>query len=191
MGRRGFDKNQRETTLANQDYKCKLCGDQFKKNRLPHYDHKNGDSSDNNTKNCQAICANCHDAKSRKENVKRSIDKKNIDFVRFCPLCQKKIHGKNFANDKTKEQITTKHLAADDFFPCPDCESVLKIVRYDPKAGAFNLRGKKINGVVKYCPHCGVEFDDAWNSNHGLKCDKCKKGWGVWIKEYKKKSGWW
>ena len=106
--RKSFSKSQCEEILENQDGNCKKCGVRFfGKNKVrPQYDHINGDHSDNRVANGQAICANCHDVKSRKENVKRSIKEKDINFVKRCPLCHKKIKGKDFKDDVTGEKIT-------------------------------------------------------------------------------------
>ena len=69
--RKSFSKSQKEEILENQDGNCGICGTRFYgKNKVrPQYDHINGEHSDNRVENGQAICANCHDAKSRKQNV--------------------------------------------------------------------------------------------------------------------------
>ena len=80
--RKSFTKFQQTETLANQDYKCNECKIPFKKSVHPHFDHIDGNNSNNALENCQALCANCHDNKSRHENVKRSIEKKDQNFVK-------------------------------------------------------------------------------------------------------------
>ena len=180
---------QQTEILGEQDYKCRLCHTRFAKNVRPIYDHIDGDHSNNSIKNGQAICSNCHDIKSAKENQKRSIEKKNINFVKRCPLCHKKIKGKDFKDFDTGEKITTDHLPANEFIPCRQCKSEFKVVRHDPKAGKQTLTGKKLE-VVQYCPHCDVEFDETVLTNKWLKCDSCEAVFGVWIKEYKKPGFW-
>ena len=188
--RKSFSKFQREEILGKQDYKCRSCKTRFATNVHPQYDHINGDHSDNRTENGQAVCSNCHDAKSRKENVKRSVEKKDINFVRCCPFCGKKIKGKDYADD-SGERITTEYMQANDFFPCVGCDSRFKIIRQDHKAGKKKLSGKKLKEVVKYCAHCGAgEFEPKLASNINIECSECHKVWGVWIKEYKKKGFW-
>ncbi len=189
--RKSFSKFQQTEILGNQDYKCRNCKTRFSKNVHPQFDHIDGDHSNNSVENGQAICSNCHDAKSRKENVKRSIKQKDIDFVKRCPLCGEKFKGKDYAQEDGKgERITTKHLAADEFITCAKCKSNFKVVRIDAKAGKQTIRGKKIDGAVKYCTHCGVEFENKLISNQGIRCKSCNKDWGVWIKTYKKYSYW-
>jgi len=194
MARRGFTKNQCEQALENQGGKCRGCGIQFfGKNKVrPEYDHIDGDHSNNNTKNCQAICSNCHSNKSRDENVKRSISQKDIGFVKRCPLCNHKTRWKDY--DLKNEGLTeedwkiigkSEYMQANQYFVCAGCKSTLKILRLDPKAVEKKLTGKKVDDVVKYCPNCGVEYDPKIKSNVYVKCVKCKKVFGVWIKEYK------
>ena len=190
--RKSFSKSQCEEILENQDGNCKLCGTRFfGKNKVrPQYDHINGDNSDNRVANGQAICANCHDVKSRKANVKRSIKEMDINFVKRCPLCHKKIKGKDFKDGDTGEKITTDHLPANEFIPCHQCKSEFKVLRKDSKAGKQTLAGKKLE-VVQYCPHCDAEFTDGKaSSNRWLRCDNCKAVFGVWIKKYNEIASW-
>ena len=188
--RKSFSKYQETQILANQDYKCRLCSTRFAKNVHPQYDHIDGDHSNNSIENGQAICPNCHDAKSRKENVQRSIKDKDKNFVKRCPLCHKKIKGKDFKDGNTGEKITTDHLPANEFIPCHQCKSEFKVIRKDPKAGEKKLTGKKLE-VVLYCPHCDAEFDEGKaSSNRWLSCDNCKAVFGVWIKKYNEIASW-
>ena len=190
--RKSFSKYQQTEILGNQDYKCRLCHTRFAKSVHPQFDHIDGDRSNNSVENGQAICSNCHDAKSRKESQKRSIKEKDINFVKCCPFCGKELKGKDFQDSDTGERYTTDHMMAGELLPCSKCESVFKIIRKDPKAGTKNLRGKKVDGVVKYCAHCGVEYANVefLKANDYIKCEKCKKVFGVWIKEYKKRGFW-
>ncbi len=64
--RRGFVDSVKKEVLRLQDHKCNVC------NRLldvVDYDHKDGDSSNNDISNCQALCPNCHAKKSRKAQM--------------------------------------------------------------------------------------------------------------------------
>ena len=189
--RKSFSKSQCEEILENQDGNCKLCGTRFfGKNKVrPQYDHINGNHSDNRVANGQAICANCHDVKSRKENVKRSISDKDKNFVKRCPLCHKKIKGKDFRDPDTGKGFTTDHLSANQGIQCTQCKSEFKVIRHDPKAGEKKLTGKKLE-VVRYCPHCDVELEKNVSSNKFWKCLKCKTVWGVWIKKYNEIASW-
>ena len=189
--RKSFSKSQCEEILENQDGNCKKCGVRFfGKNKVrPQYDHINGNHSDNRVANGQAICANCHDVKSRKENVKRSISDKDKNFVKRCPLCHKKIKGKDFRDPDTGKGFTTDHLSANQGIQCTQCKSEFKIMRLDSKVGEKKITGKKLK-VVKYCPHCGIEFDEKHDSNRYYKCDACKASWGVWIKKYNEIASW-
>ena len=187
--RKSFSKMQQTEILGEQDYKCNLCHTRFSKNVRPIYDHIDGDHSNNSIKNGQAICSNCHDIKSAKENQKRSIEKKNINFVKRCPLCHKKLKGKDFRDPDTGKGFTTDHLPANQGIQCTQCKSEFKVIRKDPKAGDKKLTGKKLE-VVQYCPHCDVTFDEKQNSNRYLKCDNCKVVFGVWIKKYNEIASW-
>ena len=64
----------KQTVLARQNYKCAGCDNKFTASIRPHYDHKTPISSGgtNNVSNIRAICANCHDDKTRKEHRKRA-----------------------------------------------------------------------------------------------------------------------
>ena len=187
--RKSFSKYQQTEILGNQDYKCRLCHTRFAKSVHPQFDHIDGDRSNNSVENGQAICSNCHDAKSRKESQKRSIREKDKNFVKRCPLCHKKIKGKDFRDPDTGKGFTTDHLSANQGIQCTQCKSEFKVVRHDPKAGKQKLSGKKLE-VVQYCPHCDVEFDETVLTNKWLKCDSCEAVFGVWIKKYNKISGW-
>jgi len=73
--RKSFSSNVKEEVLLAQKSKCKKCDIKFSPTIRPHYDHKNGNRSDNRKINLQALCANCHDRKSRKETTVRANKK--------------------------------------------------------------------------------------------------------------------
>lgn len=81
--RKGFSQSQKLEIIHEQDNRCAKCPTKFSKNVKPHFDHKNGDRSDNRTSNGQALCPNCHDNKSRKENKARAKKPKNEDLLGF------------------------------------------------------------------------------------------------------------
>jgi len=63
--RRGWNEIEKEKVRNRQDGKCNKCG------KIPprwHYDHKDGDRSNNSMSNCQGLCPNCHDVKTHDED---------------------------------------------------------------------------------------------------------------------------
>jgi len=60
--RKQFSKLAQRLVLEYQQNRCKLCG----KKELLEFDHINGDKSNNDISNCQALCPNCHAKKTRK-----------------------------------------------------------------------------------------------------------------------------
>ena len=174
MARKSFSKFQQTEILGNQDYECNICKIRFSKTVHPQFDHINGENGDNRTENGQAICSNCHDSKSRKENAKRSLKKKDDEFVKYCCFC---------GNGDDKGDSANKKLQ------CANCESIMKIMRYDSKTEMKKITTKK-QKEVQFCPHCGDEFGEKHDSNQYWKCQKCDKGFAVSIIEFKK-SGWW
>ena len=69
--RKAFTKTIKDKVLEKQKNKCAKCKISFAKVK-PQFDHKNENHSDNSLRNCQALCANCHDNKSRKGTTKRA-----------------------------------------------------------------------------------------------------------------------
>lgn len=63
--RKNFSIQIKEAVLKKQNYRCAICRMRLK---VMDFDHKNGNRSDNQKKNCQALCPNCHAIKSRREN---------------------------------------------------------------------------------------------------------------------------
>jgi hypothetical protein len=53
----------KENTILKQRYKCAICK---KRAGVWDYDHKDGNRSNNNPRNCQALCPNCHAKKTRR-----------------------------------------------------------------------------------------------------------------------------
>ena len=60
--RKNFPKSVREIILIKQAFRCKACKKGFPK---LHFDHIDGDRSNNSFSNCQALCPNCHAKKIR------------------------------------------------------------------------------------------------------------------------------
>ena len=63
--RKQFTKLCKQKVLIQQNFVCKSC-----KNTLefPQFDHIDGNSSNNDISNCQALCPNCHAKKTRKKS---------------------------------------------------------------------------------------------------------------------------
>ena len=70
--RKPFPKTVKDAVLKLQGNKCKKCGKRFTANNRAQFDHKNGKNWDNSLRNCQALHAGCHDAKSRKQSKTRN-----------------------------------------------------------------------------------------------------------------------
>ena len=182
--RRSFTKFQREEILGNQDYKCRECGTRFAKNIHPQYDHISGDHSDNRTENGQAICANCHDKKSRKETVQRRRSNKDKDIVECCPLCGEDFEDRyDLEEDDEGDEIEQSYLNANEWHVCIECESEFKIIRHDP-SNIQESTNKEYEGVVAYCMHCGEEWEEPEDSNAKIFCEECDSKFYVWIKKY-------
>jgi hypothetical protein len=60
--RQYFSSDVKRKVLKNQDYKCANCK---KSAGVWDYDHHDGDRSNNDISNCQALCPNCHAKKTR------------------------------------------------------------------------------------------------------------------------------
>ena len=52
----------KEDTIRKQHYKCAICK---RGTSIWDFDHKDGNRSNNDTSNCQALCTNCHARKTR------------------------------------------------------------------------------------------------------------------------------
>jgi len=63
--RRGWTEQEKQRVRNRQQGKCNKC------RRIPprwHYDHIDGDRSNNSMSNCQGLCPNCHDVKTHEED---------------------------------------------------------------------------------------------------------------------------
>jgi len=60
--RKPFSKLTKNEVLEYQHNRCKLCG---KKSKIWDFDHIDGNSSNSDVSNCQALCPNCHAKKTR------------------------------------------------------------------------------------------------------------------------------
>ncbi|HJS65584.1 MAG TPA: HNH endonuclease signature motif containing protein [Nitrososphaeraceae archaeon] len=62
--RQNFSKSIKNQILQKQKHKCVACK---KMPPLFHFDHKDGNRSNNGLKNCQALCPNCHSIKTLRQ----------------------------------------------------------------------------------------------------------------------------
>lgn len=62
--RRHFSEYVKEETLRRQNHRCNSCNQLL---NVVDYDHIDGDRSNNDIGNCQALCPNCHAEKTRRE----------------------------------------------------------------------------------------------------------------------------
>ena len=64
--RRTFSKKTKQLVLLVQNHRCNMCGRVLKHADFHHID---GDRSNNNLWNCEALCPNCHAKKTRKRRL--------------------------------------------------------------------------------------------------------------------------
>ena len=62
--RRGFPEYIKDEILQKQQNKCAHCKSYL---RAREFDHKDGDRSNNNISNCQALCPTCHSLKTNRD----------------------------------------------------------------------------------------------------------------------------
>ncbi len=67
--RKGFPEFLKEEILHKQKYKCAHCKTYL---RVREFDHKDGDRSNNDISNCQALCPTCHVLKTSRERKKKN-----------------------------------------------------------------------------------------------------------------------
>lgn len=69
--RRPFSEKIKENVVIRQKHRCASCSGLL---NVIHYDHRNGNRSDNSKNNCSALCPNCH---ARKTIIERDGRKWN------------------------------------------------------------------------------------------------------------------
>lgn len=62
--RKQFSKLTKQKVLIFQGFRCKSCQNKLE---FPEFDHMDGNSSNNDISNCQALCPNCHAKKTRRK----------------------------------------------------------------------------------------------------------------------------
>ncbi len=62
--RRQFSKLTKQKVLISQNFQCAKCKDPLE---IADFDHIDGDKTNNDISNCQALCPNCHARKTRKK----------------------------------------------------------------------------------------------------------------------------
>ena len=62
--RRQFSKLTKQEVLISQNFRCVKCKNHLE---IADFDHIDGNSSNNDISNCQALCPNCHVKKTRKK----------------------------------------------------------------------------------------------------------------------------
>jgi len=62
--RKQFTKLTKQNVLIQQNFTCNWCKTVLE---FPQFDHVDGNSSNNDISNCQALCPNCHAKKTRKK----------------------------------------------------------------------------------------------------------------------------
>ena len=81
--------------LKSQNYKCKIGHEKITLTTA-HFDHKRalGAGGSNQLRNYQALCAKCHDKKTRKDKTIISRKRAKAKKLTFRPATQKQILGK-------------------------------------------------------------------------------------------------
>jgi 5-methylcytosine-specific restriction endonuclease McrA len=62
--RKSFSRYVKDEILERQQNRCAMCNDKL---FYPHFDHIDGNRSNNSLSNCQALCPNCHELKTRRD----------------------------------------------------------------------------------------------------------------------------
>ena len=66
--RRSFSKHTKKIVLLSQNFGCKKCSSFLE---YPEFHHIDGNRSNNNIWNCEALCASCHAKRTRKRYTLR------------------------------------------------------------------------------------------------------------------------
>lgn len=64
LERKPFSRYVKYEILERQQNRCAMCNDKL---FYPHFDHIDGNRSNNKLTNCQALCPNCHELKTRRD----------------------------------------------------------------------------------------------------------------------------
>jgi len=64
--KREFSESTKKRVLMRQNYRCMICDKPYEDLQ---FDHIDGNSFNNHHLNCQALCPNCHDKKTRQERM--------------------------------------------------------------------------------------------------------------------------
>jgi hypothetical protein len=70
LSRKSFSKYVKDEILERQQNRCAICNAKL---FYCHFDHIDGNRSNNSLGNCQALCANCHDLKTRRDQRKNRL----------------------------------------------------------------------------------------------------------------------
>ena len=66
--RKSFSRYVKDEILERQKNRCAMCNNKL---FYPHFDHIDGNRSNNSLTNCQALCPNCHELKTRRDQKER------------------------------------------------------------------------------------------------------------------------
>jgi uncharacterized membrane protein len=67
--RKSFSKYVKDEILERQQNRCAMCNDKL---FYCHFDHIDGNRSNNSLSNCQALCPNCHELKTRRDQKEKN-----------------------------------------------------------------------------------------------------------------------
>ena len=67
--RKSFSRYVKDEILERQQNRCAMCNDKL---FYPHFDHIDGNRSNNSLSNCQALCPNCHELKTRRDQKEKN-----------------------------------------------------------------------------------------------------------------------
>ena len=75
--RKKIGKGFRYKIVESQSFKCKKCHKKFNPPNNFHIDHKDGNAKNNVRSNLQALCPDCHNAKTLKQEPKKHAKKEH------------------------------------------------------------------------------------------------------------------